>query len=172
MEINKKAIITFLGNAHYDSRVVNLIDSLTEIGISTKTISFEWKNETFATQIGETSVFKLDKTKSSLLFYLKFIKILFKCLSKEKADIYFAEDIQTLPITYYFAKKHNAKIFYNSREIYAHLGGLRNKSLVQKIIAKIENIFIKKVDLVLVTRATLFLLGRSRMGVTSKDSGV
>ncbi|MCB9249251.1 MAG: glycosyltransferase [Ignavibacteriales bacterium] len=51
----------------------------------------------------------------------------------------------------FFAKLNKAKIFYNSREIYAHLAGLRKKKFVQKIIAKIESKFIGKVDFVLVT---------------------
>lgn len=148
---NKTAIITFLGNAYHDSRVVNLIESLNKINIKVNTISFDWKIKNFSTQRGDTSVYKLDKSKSSLNYYIKFIFILVRNLIKNKADFYFAEDIYTLPIVYFFAKFNKGKILYNSREIYAHLAGLRNKSFVQKIISKIESIFIRKVDLVLVT---------------------
>ena len=148
---SKKAIITFLGNAYHDSRVVNLINSLSQNSVEVFTISFDWKSENFKTQIGQTSVYKLDKTKSSLFFYLKFLYLLTRDLLKQKADIYFAEDIYTLPITYFFAKFKKGKVFYNSREIYAHLAGLRNKNYMQTIISKIENKFIRKVDLVLVT---------------------
>lgn len=147
----KTAIITFLGNAYHDSRVVNLIDSLSQINIDTTTISFDWKTKDFNTQLGRTSVYKLDKSKSSLVYYSNFIFILIRELFKKKTDIYFAEDIYTLPFVYFFAKLNKAKVFYNSREIYAHLAGLRNKSFVQKIIAKIESGFIRKVDTVLVT---------------------
>lgn len=150
-DLKKSAIITFLGNANHDSRVVNLISSLSQIGISTKTVSFDWKTKDFNTQLGNTTIYKLDKSKSSLIYYLNFLFLLIRNLLKSKAQFYFAEDIYTLPVTYFFAKKNNAKIFYNSREIYAHLGGLRNKSIVQKIIAKIESLFIRKVDLVLAT---------------------
>ncbi len=145
------AIIAFLGNAYHDSRVVNLIDSLTKINIDTTTISFDWKTKGFKTQFGKTAVYKLDKSKSSFIYYFYFVFILIRELLKKKANIYFAEDIQTLPIVYFFAKLNKAKIYYNSREIYAHLAGLRNKSIIQKIIAKIESGFIRKVDLVLVT---------------------
>lgn len=148
---NKTAVITFLGNAFHDSRVVNLIESLNNINYSVRTISFDWKTPNFKTLFGQTTVYKLDKSKSSIIYYLKFIFLLLKNLRKTKADIYFAEDIYTLPFTYYFAKKNKAKIFYNSREIYAHLAGLRNKSFVSKIISKIESKYISKVDVVLVT---------------------
>ena len=147
----KSAVITFLGNAYHDSRVVNLIESLSKINIDVNTISFDWKTEKFKSIISKTSVYKLDKSKSSLFYYLKFFFILTKELLKSKPTFYFAEDIYTLPIVYFFARLNKSKVFYNSREIYGHLAGLRNKSVVQKIIAKVESKFIRKVDLVLVT---------------------
>jgi hypothetical protein len=147
----KTALIAFLGNAYHDSRVVNLIDSLEKINIDTKTISFDWKNPGFKTILGKTSVYKLDKSNSSLSYYLNFLYLLVKFLIRNRADYYFAEDVQTLPVVYFFAKLNGGKLFYNSREIYAHLGGLRNKSTIQSIIAKVESSFIRKVDLVLVT---------------------
>ena len=147
----KSAIIAFLGNAFHDSRVVNLIESLEKKKIKTKTISFDWKNPDFKTILGKTTVHKLDKSGSSLSYYLNFFYLLTKFLVRNKADYYFAEDVQTLPIVYFFAKLNGGKLFYNSREIYAHLGGLRNKSTIQSIISKVESSFIRKVDLVLVT---------------------
>ncbi len=147
----QSVIITFLGNAYHDSRVVNLIESLSAIDYNVKTISFDWKTKGFKTQIGNTSVYKLDKSNSSFSFYLNFFSTLVKFLLKNKAGIYFAEDIYTLPVVYFFAKKNNAKVFYNSREIYAHLAGLRNKSFVQSIISRIERKFIYKVNAVFVT---------------------
>jgi glycosyltransferase involved in cell wall biosynthesis len=147
----KSAVITFLGNAYHDSRVVNLIESLNDINIDTTTISFDWKTDNFKTQKGKTAIYKLDKSKSSLAYYFRFLFLLIRDLLKYKADFYFAEDIYTLPIVYFFAKLNKAKIYYNSREIYAHLAGLRNKNIVQKLIAKIESKFIRKVNMVLVT---------------------
>ncbi|MEE9429834.1 MAG: glycosyltransferase [Melioribacteraceae bacterium] len=151
MSNQKKIVIAFLGNAYHDSRVVNLIDSLEQENYKVKTISFDWKTKDFKTQLGETSIHKLDKSKSSLSFYFNFFFLLIKNLLKHKAQIYFAEDIYTLPVVYYFAKLNKAKVYYNSREIYAHLAGLRNKGLIQSIIARVERTFIHKVDAVLVT---------------------
>jgi glycosyltransferase involved in cell wall biosynthesis len=147
----KKIVITFLGNAYHDSRVVNLIDSLKQENFQVKTISFDWKTKDFKTQTGDTSIIKLDKSNSSLSFYFNFFFSLIKYLLKHKAEIYFAEDIYTLPVVYFFAKLNKAKVFYNSREIYAHLAGLRNKGVIQSIIARVERTFIHKVNEVLVT---------------------
>ncbi|MBI9070107.1 MAG: glycosyltransferase [Melioribacteraceae bacterium] len=144
-------VISFLGNAYHDSRVVNLTESLQEDGHFVKVISFDWETPNFKPITGNTSVQKLSKEKSSLFFYFKFIWLLIKGLLKTKADIYIAEDIYTLPFVYYIAKYRKAKVYYNSREFYAFLAGLRNKSVVQNIIRKIESAFITKVDLVLTT---------------------
>ena len=81
----KTAIITFLGNAYHDSRVVNLIDSLSQINIDTTTISFDWKTKDFKTQLGKTAVYKLDKSKSSLFYYFNFIFILIRELFKKES---------------------------------------------------------------------------------------
>ena len=150
-ELKKSAVICYLGNAHFDSRIVNLIDSLTQSKIKVKTISFDWKTKNFKPQTSDTAIYKLNRSNSSFQFYFKFYFFLIRDLLKHKADFYFAEDVYTLPIVYFFAKLYKAKVFYNSREIYAHLAGLRNKNYVQSIIARIEKKFIVKVDFVIVT---------------------
>jgi len=143
--------IAFLGNANYDTRVTNLADSLTADGVDVKIISFDWKTPGFTSVSGNRSVFKLTKKKNPFGFYLNFIIILFKELLKTKSSIYFAEDIQTLPIVTFIAKLRKAKVYYNSREFYAFLAGLRNKPKTQTVIRMLEKFFINKVDKVLVT---------------------
>lgn len=151
MQKTKSVSISFLGNANFDTRVTNLTNSLRENGILVKVISFDWTTPNFHTVIGDTSIFKLVKKKNSLPYYLKFLSTLFKELLKTNSSIYLAEDIFTLPIVTFIAKFRGAKLYYNSREFYAFLAGLRNKPKTQSIIRKLENFFIKKVDAVLVT---------------------
>ncbi|OGU62153.1 MAG: hypothetical protein A2V66_09065, partial [Ignavibacteria bacterium RBG_13_36_8] len=67
------------------------------------------------------------------------------------ADIYFAEDIYTLPFVTLIAKLRGAKAYYESRELYAFLGGLRKRKYVQALIKSIEKFFINRVDLVIAT---------------------
>lgn len=147
----KKAVIVFLGNPNYDTRTYNLYKSLTEIGISVRMIGFEWKDKNFATVKGKISIYKLNKSYSSLFYYLKFVSILKLLLFKERADYYFAEDVQTLPFVTFFGKMKGGKVFYDSRELYGFIAGLRDKKLLQNIIRSIEKIFVKKVDYVITT---------------------
>ena len=148
---NKSVTISFLGNANFDTRVANLTNSLKADGIDVKVISFDWTSPNFNTVIGDTSIYKLVKKKNSLAYYLKFLAILFKELKKTDSSIYIAEDIFTLPVVTFIAKMKKAKLYYNSREFYSFLAGLRNKPKTQSIIRMLENFFIKKVDKVFVT---------------------
>ena len=151
MQKKKSVTISFLGNANFDTRVANLTNSLKADGMDVKVISFDWTTPNFSTVTGDTSIYKLEKKKNSLSYYLKFLLILLKELKKTNSSIYLAEDILTLPIVTFFAKLRGAKLYYNSREFYAFLAGLRNKPKTQAIIRMLENFFIKKVDKVFVT---------------------
>ncbi len=151
MQKQKSVTISFLGNANFDTRVANLTNSLKTDGIGVKVISFDWITPNFDTVVGDTSIYKLVKKKNSLPYYFNFLFILFRELLKTNSSIYLAEDIFTLPIVTFIAKLRGAKLYYNSREFYAFLAGLRNKPKTQAIIRSLEKFFIKKVDIVFVT---------------------
>lgn len=152
LAVGKKICIAYLGHPDLDTRVTNLSDSLKNDGYEVNLIGFNFREPKFQTLklIGK-NVYKLEKTRIPFNFYFKFIFYLVLNLLKIKSDIYIAEDVYTLPFVYIFGRKRNAKVIYNSREIYAHLAGLRNRKWVQKIIASIEKRYIGKVDLVLTT---------------------
>ncbi|MDF1612102.1 glycosyltransferase [Stygiobacter electus] len=150
MHTKKKICIAFLGNPYHDSRVTNLYNSLVEDGYDVTVISFNWFSEEITNE-KKYIVHEISRKQGSLFFYLSFILKLFFSISKTNADIYFAEDIYTLPLIVFWGKLRKAKIFYNSREIYAFIGGLRNRPILQKFITSIEKYFIQKVDLVLTT---------------------
>ncbi len=151
MNAQKKVCIAFLGNALHDSRITNLKNSLKNDNCSVSVISFDWFITSQDYRDDEVAVFNLTKGSFSLIFYLQFAFILLYELLKSRADIYFAEDLYTLPFVTVIAKIRNAKIYYNSRELYSCLGGLRNRPRLQALISAIEKVFIKKVDLVITT---------------------
>ncbi len=150
MHTKKKICIAFLGNPYHDSRATNLYNSLVKDGYDVTVISFNWFSEEITNE-KKYIVHEISRKQGSLFFYLSFILKLFFSISKTKAHIYFAEDIYTLPLIVFWGKLRKAKIFYNSREIYAFIGGLRNRPILQKFITSIEKYFVQKVDLVLTT---------------------
>jgi glycosyltransferase involved in cell wall biosynthesis len=139
---DKSVLIVFLGNIHYDTRASNFYETFTRKGYKTRVISFDWLTENYKTEKGKVSVYKLKK-RSSLIFYLKFSFILAWRLMSEKADMIFAEDVYTLPLAVIFGKFKGARIFYDSREIYGHLGGLSKRKNAQGLLRWIENKFIR-----------------------------
>ncbi|MFC2133330.1 glycosyltransferase [Bacteroidota bacterium] len=151
MQNDKKVCIAFLGNPSFDSRVTNLSNSLRKDGCKVRVIGFDWETEGFESFMGETSIFQLEKKGSSFGFYFEFAFILLTELLREKADVYFAEDVYTLPFVVFISKLTGGKVHYESRELYAFLGGLRHKVRLQKIIQKIEKFFIKRVNWVITT---------------------
>lgn len=148
----KNICISFLGNPFHDSRITNLKKSLEENNCRVKVIGFDWTTPDFKTyRDKDTVVYKLNKQKFSILFYAAFKFLLLYELFKQKADIYFAEEIYSLPYVKFRTFFGKGKVYYNSRELYAFLGGLRNRKFIQKIFTFIEKLLIHQVDLVLTT---------------------
>lgn len=151
MSLRNKICLVFLGNPFQDSRITNLSNSLREDGFPVSVIGFDWFSLKENHIEKDLKIFRIYKTKFSLLFYLQYNLILFKELLKAEAHVFFAEDFYTLPLVTFFAKLKSAKVFYNSREIYAYIGGLHSRPHLQRVITSIERFFIKKADLVMTT---------------------
>jgi glycosyltransferase involved in cell wall biosynthesis len=151
MSSNNIATIAFLGNIDYDTRCYNLFNSLEQKGYDVNFIGFDWMTENFRTQKGKKTIYKLYKEFSSLFFYFSFIYKLKWKLFRSNASVFFAEDIYTLPFVVIFAKMKKAKVFYDSRELYGHLAGLKDKKIIQRMLSWIEKKFIAKVDYIIVT---------------------
>jgi glycosyltransferase involved in cell wall biosynthesis len=151
MSSDKKVLITFLGNINYDTRCKNLYDTLSSNNYNTEFLGFDWLTEGFKESRGNVSIYKLKKGFLSIYFYLKFLWHLKIKLITTKASIIFAEDIYTLPLVVIFGKLKRAKIYYDSRELFGYLAGLKEKKIKQAFWKWIEKIFIRKVDYVMVT---------------------
>lgn len=148
---SKSFCICSLSNIDYDSRTRNFYQSLRSQNYIVNVVAFDWLTKDFKTQLGEVSIYKLNKNFSSFLFYLKFSAILLKRLVNTKADIYLAEDIYTLPLTVIIAKIKRKKIFYDCRELFGFLAGLKDRKIIQTFIKYIEVFFIRFTDLVITT---------------------
>ncbi|MBE0573181.1 MAG: glycosyltransferase family 4 protein [Ignavibacteriaceae bacterium] len=151
MSSKKKVLITFLGNINYDTRCKNLYDNFSANKFDVEFLGFDWMTDGFSETHGDVSIFKLKKGFLSLSFYLKFIWHIKLKLLNTKASIIFAEDIYTLPFAVIFGKLKRAKIYYDSRELFGYLAGLKEKKIKQAFWKLTEKFFIKKADYVMVT---------------------
>jgi glycosyltransferase involved in cell wall biosynthesis len=150
MKEKKSVLISFLGNINYDSRCLNLYQSLGN-DFDVEFMGFDWTTPNFSSQKGKITIKKLHKGKISIIYYLIFGAFLKLKLFFSRYDIYFAEDLYTLPLVTIFGKIKGGKVIYDSREIFGHLAGLNKKKTVQSLIRSIERFFIKKADVITVT---------------------
>ncbi len=139
----------FLGNPNTDSRITNIYESLIKLNKKVRVIGFNWYGKRYDV-LPDWTVFEIAR-RPAFFFYLKSTAKLFLKLLNITADIYVAEDVYTLPVVTIIAKGRGKKLYYNSREFYTSIGGLAEKSSVQKLIAAIEKFFIRYVDVVTVT---------------------
>jgi len=151
MSSKNKVIITFLGNLNYDTRCKNLYNTLKVNGYEVEFLGFDWLTKDFEPVEGDITIHKLHKGFLSLSFYLKFVWHIKFCLMASRASIIFTEDIYTLPFAVIFGKLKRAKVFYDSRELFGYLAGLKGKKAKQGFWRIVEKLFIKKVDYIITT---------------------
>jgi glycosyltransferase involved in cell wall biosynthesis len=120
-------------------------------GYEVEFLGFDWLTKDFKSVEGEITINKLHKGFLSLSFYLKFAWHIKLNLMTSRASIIFAEDIYTLPFAVIFGKLKRAKVFYDSRELFGHLAGLKGMKTKQGFWRIIEKVFIKKVDHIITT---------------------
>jgi len=167
MSSNKKVLITFLGNIDYDTRCHNLYNTLKVNGFDVSFTGFDWLTQDFNPVQGKITIHKLQKRFLSLSFYFKFIWHVKFALFSSRASIFFAEDIYTLPFVVIFGKLKRVKIFYDSRELFGYLAGLKKRKFVQSFWKTVEKLFIKHADHIITTGSMDSDVLKEMYGVTN-----
>tara|TARA_B110000014_G_C20121546_1_gene594571 strand:- start:236 stop:1342 length:1107 start_codon:yes stop_codon:yes gene_type:complete len=149
--MHKNIIIVFWGHPLFDGRCMNMINQLLKsenevhvIGVGDKSKIMHYKKATI--QLMDMSLLNNPWTK-----YFKYFKYVKKAIKTRKVDVIIASDLYSMIPCTQIKSNHNAKIIYDSRELYTQLGGLKNKPLIQKIWAWYEKKYILITDYVLVT---------------------
>ena len=149
--MNKKILIIFWGHPLFDGRCINMMNQLIQqghlinvMGVGKKTECITYKNIDIEL-IGEHNF------KNSLTKYFKYFEYVKNYIKNKKADVIIASDLYSMIPCAQTKIKHNAKIIYDSRELYTQLGGLTNKPYIQKIWSWYEKKYINKIEQVLVT---------------------
>ncbi|MBI3260249.1 MAG: glycosyltransferase [Ignavibacteriae bacterium] len=78
------------------------------------------------------------------LRWIDFFRAIYKLRKAAKARTYWAEDVFSLPMAFFLAKRYRAKVIYDSREIFSALGSLVNSPKKQKIVSRIERFYAPK----------------------------
>ena len=149
--MHKNILIVFWGNPFFDGRCMNMIDELLNkkhtisiLGIGSEAEKLDYNGAHITLMSSKT--FNSSTTK-----YLKYFRYVKNFIKNQKPEIIIASDLYSMIPVSKTKKYHNARIVYDSRELYTKLAGLKNKSIAQKIWGYYEKKYIKSVDCTLVT---------------------
>jgi glycosyltransferase involved in cell wall biosynthesis len=88
--------------------------------------------------------------------FLAFYRNAYRMVEHEKFNVFHAHDLNTLPVAYLSAIKNDAKLVYDSHELYIERNKLKPSSKVWKfILGKIEGFLIEKTDAVFTVNETI-----------------
>ncbi len=142
----KSIAIIFLGDFYHDARCINMADTFIDEGMDVQIFHVAHQNSQYRNS--QLTAIDLSSHSKGFRKYLLFLDKVIKLLRAHKFDLVIASDLYSLPATCMYG---NAKIIYDSREIYSHIGGLSRKPIKQKIWQWTEKLYINKASTVLIT---------------------
>ena len=144
----KKILMIFWGHPLFDGRCINMMNQLLNknyivhvVGVSSELDTISYKGATIEFIDASMLINKWTK-------YLKYFNFVKKMITIQKPDVIIASDLYSMIPSAQTKSQHNAKIIYDSRELYTQLGGLKNKPLIQKVWTWYEKKYILKTDYV------------------------
>ena len=147
--MHKKVIIVFWGHPLYDGRCMNMLNQLNEEGYQISVLGVGSKKETFNYKEAQIELIDSKKLNNSITKYFKYFDSVKKFINRLKPDVVIASDLYSMVPIVQNANKNQAKIIYDSREIYTQLAGLVNRPLIQKLWSWYERKNISRVNCVL-----------------------
>ncbi|MCS7012833.1 MAG: glycosyltransferase [Chloroherpetonaceae bacterium] len=134
----------FFGDVRYDSRLLNLLRSLSQKYERLVLLQISEQPETFVFEHCEVRSQALNPRLRGALKFLRFYCTMLPAVRRIKAKFYCAEDVFSLPLAYWVAQQQCAPLYYDSRELFFALAQLSHKPLRQRIWAAIEAHCIRK----------------------------
>ncbi|MFM7079916.1 MAG: glycosyltransferase, partial [Bacteroidota bacterium] len=146
---SKKAIVAVTNDLVTDQRVKRTCSLLQERGFKVFLVGREVKKSPDMDQRPyQTKRFKLPFTKGAL-FYASYNIRLFFFLLFRKADLIFANDLDTLPACWLAASLKRVKLVYDSHEYYTGVPELEGRPLVKKTWEAIEQFIFPRLETII-----------------------
>ena len=149
--MHKNITIVFWGNPFFDGRCMNMIDELLNNNHNVSVLGIGEQAEDVEYNNAHIILMDTNKFNSSITKYFKYFKYVKNFIDNKKPDVIIASDLYSMIPVAKTKKYHNAKIIYDSRELYTQLAGLKNRPIIQKIWSYYEKKYIVQVDSTLVT---------------------
>ncbi|MBT3208433.1 MAG: glycosyltransferase [Bacteroidetes bacterium] len=141
----KKIIISVTNDLVADQRVHKVAQSLVKNNFDVLVVGRKLPNsQELKRQSYETKRMKLLFTKTAF-FYAEYNLRLFFFLIFRKADIFLANDLDTLAANYFASILKKTKLVYDSHEYFTEVPELKNRKSVRKIWLSIEKFIVPKI---------------------------
>ncbi|NPA67741.1 MAG: glycosyltransferase family 4 protein [Chlorobi bacterium] len=140
----QKIIISVTNDLVTDKRVHETAVSLIKFGYEVLLVGRKLKNSLPVNRDYKTKRFNLPFNKG-FLFYACYNIRLFLFLIFAKADIFLANDLDTLPANFLASKIRKKKLVYDSHEYFTEVPELVNRPRVKRIWEKIEEFILPKI---------------------------
>ncbi len=144
--MNCDACFLFRGDARYDTRLRNVLHTLRKVGQSCHVIQGAVADECFECE-GATVV-SFQNCRRGPLGFLEYWRKASRLAADVNTRIWWAAELYSLPLAVRQARRGNAKVVYDAREIFAHLAALRNRPLSQGFWRYLERRYIAHADAV------------------------
>lgn len=142
--MNYDGCFLFFGDARYDSRLQNLIRTLSGAFRRLALVQVASVEEEFEIESCRAFSAKADPNlRGARKFWTSYLAMLPKALRIE-AEFYCAEDVFSLPVAAWLARLNRARLFYDSRELYFAIGALASKRFKQAVWSFAEELFISE----------------------------
>jgi glycosyltransferase involved in cell wall biosynthesis len=167
--MQKKIIISVISDLVTDQRVHKVATTLQQNGYDVLVIGAKRKNS----KPIENRTYKTERI--SLLFQKGFLqyaewnmRLYFKLLFKQKADLYLANDLDTLLPNYLISSFANKKIVYDSHEYFTEQEEVHQRKFVKSIWLKIEKFVFPKLKNVYTVNDSIATIYKEKYNVDVK----
>jgi glycosyltransferase involved in cell wall biosynthesis len=134
----------FFGDVRFDSRLQNMLRSLSKKYSQLLLLQTSEHDETFTFERCQVQSFAVSATLRGIAKFMSFYRALVPKAFGVRAKFFCAEDIFSLPIAYWAARRQNAQLYYDSRELFFALAQLTKKPYKQRFWASVEAYCIRR----------------------------
>jgi len=147
--ISVDVLIIALNEIQYDARLHNFIRTFQHKGLKIAAVSLDKSNDYF--QNLYFFPISLEDVSRTISKTIKFTAAGLKLLNKLCPSVVVCSDVYSLILGYFFKRRYNSRLIYDSREIYSALASLSKHRAKQFILKEYERLFVKFVDKIVVT---------------------
>lgn len=162
--LNRRVIVCVTNDLSHDQRVHKVCTTLQSLGYIVTLVGRELKSSTDLKRSYETRRFKLPFSSGALFYAVYNIRLFFYLLS-QKAEVFHANDLDTLPAVYLASVFKRARIVYDSHEYFTEVPELTSRPLIRRIWSMIERFIFPKLRYVLTVNDSIASAYKKKYGV-------